>query len=130
VRSGLLCLLVVALAACGSPEPDRVPGPETLEDAAPALVDPVSVDDRGFDPAEVELDTSQAFELTNTGATPVRVIGLLDDDQRYDTGDLLPDETAVIAFREEGRYVFSLDGEPDAATLTVRAVLSEDDAAS
>jgi predicted nucleic acid-binding Zn-ribbon protein len=123
VRHGLLCLLVVALGACGSPEPDRVPGPETLEDEAPALVDPVSVDADGFDPAEVDLDTSEAFELTNTGDEPVRVVGLLDDDQRYDTGSLLPDESVVIAFREEGEYVFSVDSAPDADTLVVRAVL-------
>jgi hypothetical protein len=127
VRLGLLSLVVVALAACGSPDPDRVPGPETLEGQAPTLVDPVEVTIDGFEPAELSVDTNQAFELTNGGDEPVRVIGRLEGDQRYDTGSMAPGETTVIAFSEEGRFRFSVQGEPDAGTLAVGVELHPDD---
>lgn len=127
MRLGLLSLVVVALVACGSPEPDRVPGPETLEGQAPTLVDPVEVTIEGFDPAELSVDTNQAFELTNSGGEPLRVVGRLEGEQRYDTGEMAPDETTVIAFSEEGRYRFSVEGEPDAGTLAVAVELHPDD---
>jgi hypothetical protein len=128
VRLGLLTILVVALAACGSPEPDRDPGPETLEGAAPDLLDPVEVDADGFRPAELELDTDQGFELVNVGSDPLRVVGELDGEQEYDTGLLAPDESTVVAFTTEGSYEFSVPGAPDADVLAVRVVLSAADA--
>lgn len=104
-----------------------MPGPETLDGQAPALVEPIEVTLDGFDPAELSIDTNEAFELTNGGSDPVRVIGILEADQRYDTGEMAPGETTVIAFSEEGRYRFSVDDEPDAGTLEVRVELHPDD---
>lgn len=117
----LVFLLVVT--ACGSPDPARVPGPELLDGRAPEITAEVSVTPAGFDPTELALDASQAFELTNDADDELRVVGDLGTEPTFDTGTMRPGETTVIAFDGPGRYSFTIrDVEAPPLEVTVSLV--------
>lgn len=124
----MVAMVAVLASACGDPDPDRVPGPNLLEDAAPETVAEIDVSSAGFDPDEVTVDAGQAIELTNTGDEDVRAVGRLGSERRFDTGTLRSDDTTTIAFEQAGDYRFTLDvaGETTDATLDVTVTAPPD----
>jgi hypothetical protein len=125
--------VLATAAGCSEPGPDRVPGPNLLDDVETPVVADIAVDGERFSPDRLELQVGEAFELTNDGNEPVRVVGTRADEQRYDTGSILPGEATIVAFGEEGRYTFTvLDAgtASDAASTSDDATTADDDAAA
>jgi len=118
-----LVITVVALAvgggACGSPPDDRIPGPELLEDAQFETVETIAMTEGGFDPGEVQLVSGEAVLIENRDDVPHRVRGHRDESLRFDTGDLLPDESTTIRFTTAGVVVFTSESVSGEVSVTV-----------
>lgn len=121
---GLPAILVLGAVlltpACGSPDPDRLPGPRLVEEVETEVVALVGIDRTGFDPAEVTLEVGQALELVNDEEDALRVRGRSDDEPQFDTGRMRPGESTIIAFRETGEVTFTVS---DAADESLRVTV-------
>jgi plastocyanin len=93
---------VLAVAGCGSDDDDRSPGPNDLRgyDATPDAV--ITVDERGFRPAEVRVPTGGLVLVRNKGDEPHAVADL----DEIDTGELQPGDEITIALDEPGRFTY------------------------
>jgi hypothetical protein len=114
-RAVLLATIVAAgTLGCGEPDDDRIPGPRLLDEFALERVAEVSVDGDGFDTTRLEVTAGQAIDLVNDDDGPVRIRGRVDDDLRYDTGDLQVGDRTTLGFRSPGVVVvFTVVGSDD-----------------
>ena len=115
-RVAIAALVAVSLASCG----DADPSPPTAEDLADLDLSPdvtITVDEGGYDPAELSERAGTVYRLVNDGDEPHSFTA---DDQAFDTGLMLPGEDTTLVLTEPGEHAFHDIEEPDhEGTITV-----------
>jgi plastocyanin len=94
---------VLLLAACGDPDPDREPGPRTLERVDVEVDETITVDESGFDPTTLTVAQGDVIELRNDGDEPHTFTA---DGGRFETGTLEPGESTTLVLDEPGRVAY------------------------
>jgi plastocyanin len=102
-RYVLVAALVLVIAGCGEPDPDREPGPKTLEGFDFEVDDTVVVDGSGFDPTTLTVSAGDVIELRNEGDEGHTFTA---DEGRFETGTLEPGEATTIVLDEPGRVTY------------------------
>lgn len=106
----LLLGVVVALATAGCVDPD--PSSPTVEDLRDLDVSPdhtVTVDEGGFDPADLAIAAGEVVLLVNEGDEPHSFTA----ETRFDTGRLLPGESTTLVLTEPGEIPYQDLEDPD-----------------
>lgn len=117
IRRAALVLVLVLLAGCGG----ATSSPPTAADLEAIDVSPdhtIEVTERGYDPAELEVEAGAVIRLVNDGTEPHSFTAV---DQRFDTR-LLPGEDTTLVLTEPGTVEFRDVTDPEhRGTLTVVA---------
>jgi len=103
-----------------------VPGPDLLDEFAPAMVGTVAADAAGFDTETLQVTAGEAIELSNDDDGSLRVQGRIEGDLRYDTGEMRAGEVTVLAFLEPGEVTFTVVDDPAPSTDDERDESSSD----
>jgi hypothetical protein len=99
--------LLALLTACGSPDPDREPGPNDLEGFEFDPIATIEVSDDGIEPGELEAKLGDVVLVENVGDRPVQVRG----DDGVDTGEMQPgDGPVTVVLSEDGESVWQVVG--------------------
>jgi plastocyanin len=101
-RAALVALAAAALVACGDPDPSP-PTPDDLADIDLSPDHVITVDERGFDPADLEVEAGEVIQLVNQGDEPHSFTA---DDQEFDTGRMLPGEDTTLVLTEPDEITF------------------------
>ncbi|HEY9558666.1 MAG TPA: cupredoxin domain-containing protein [Acidimicrobiales bacterium] len=117
-RSILALLCAVGLAAgCGAADPST-PTAEDLREIDLSVDHTITVDERGFSPAELEIASGDVVLLVNDGDSAHSFTA----DERFDTGRMLPGEETTLILTEPGEIPYRDLENPDTeGTLTVIA---------
>lgn len=114
-RFALLALVLLA-AGCVDAKPST-PSAADLEAIDLSPDHTITVDDDGFDPAELEIEAGEVVRLVNDGT---QVHTFTAEGQRFDTGTLEPGDDTTLVLTEPGEVVYWDAEAPDhTATLTV-----------
>jgi plastocyanin len=106
----LVVLPTLVMTACGEPNPDREPGPKTLEGFDFEADQTIAVDENGFSPAEVTVRSGEVIEVRNEGDEPHTFTA---DGGRFETGSVEPGEVVTVVLDEPGRITYHDALEPD-----------------
>lgn len=116
LRAAAAALLGVALlGACGPAEPSS-PTPEDLREIDLSPDHRITVDDDGFDPADLEIRSGEVVLLVNEGTG----LHSFTAEERFDTGRMEPGEETTLVLTEPGEIPYRDLENPDAeGTLTI-----------
>ena len=118
MRCAVIGLVVVVLSGCVDPQPST-PAAADLEAIDLSPDHTVAVDDRGFDPAELEVRAGDVIRLVNEGTDEHTFTA---DGQRFDTGIMEPGDHTTVVLTEPGEVAYRDLEEPDhTGVVTVRA---------
>jgi plastocyanin len=118
MRRGALgaALAAVLVAGCG----DSDPSPPTAEDLREIDLSPdhtITVDEDGYEPAELEVTAGEVVLLVNEGDEPHSFTA---DDGSFDTGRMQPgDETTVVLAEPTTVHFHDVEAPDEEGTLTV-----------
>ena len=103
------------LAGCGPAEPST-PTPEDLRQIDLSPDHTISVDETGFDPAELEIVSGEVVLLVNEGDE----LHSFTADERFDTGRMRPGDKTTLVLTEPGEVPYQDLENPDAeGVLTI-----------
>jgi plastocyanin len=108
-RAVVAVLVAITLASCV----DADPSPPTPADLGEIDVSPdhtIAVDGDGFDPSSLEVVGGEVVLLVNEGDEPHTFTA---DDQRFNTGQMLPGDETTLVLVEPGSTTFFDEEEPD-----------------
>ena len=97
-----LCLGAALLVACGDPDPSA-PTPEDLADIDLSPDHTITVDEDGFEPADLEVTAGEVIQLVNEGEGPHSFTAT---DQEFDTGRMQPGDETTLALTEPDEITF------------------------
>jgi plastocyanin len=103
MRRYVMAAALLVIAGCGEPDPDREPGPRTLEGFDFEVDDTVVVDESGFDPTTVTVSAGDVIELRNDGDERHTFTA---DEGRFETGTLEPGEATTVVLDDPGRVTY------------------------
>ncbi|MET0727445.1 MAG: hypothetical protein ABWZ76_04005 [Acidimicrobiales bacterium] len=113
---GLAVLIVMALTGRIEPRPSS-PTPEDLRAIDLSPDHTVTVDEDGFDPAELEVRSGDVVLLVNAG----QELHSFTADERFDTGRMQPGDETTLVLTEPGEIPYrDLEAPDHEAILTIR----------
>ena len=116
-RAALAALAVLALAACGDPDPSP-PTPRDLADLDVSPDHTITVDEDGYEPSSLEVEAGEVILLVNEGEGDHTFTA---DDQEFDTGRLRPcEETTVVLTEPDEITFFDVEDRDHEGSLVVR----------
>lgn len=101
---------VVVLGGCGDSDPSAPTPADLAEISDFEPEETITVDDDGYEPATLSVEPGTVIRLENEGDGPH---SFTEDDQRFDTGRLLPGEATTLVLVEPGTYTFHDAEDPD-----------------
>lgn len=115
-RHALVAALALTALGAGCVDPDPSISAEDLDDVDLTPAHTITVDEDGFDPATLEIDSGDVVRLVNAGTGEHSFTAA----ERFDTGRMRPGEDVILVLEEPGEIPYR-DLESDAVgTLTVR----------
>ena len=108
--------LTAVLAACGDPDPSS-PTAADLEAIDLSPDHTITVDERGYEPATLEVEAGEVILLVNDGDEEHSFTA---DDRRFDTGRMQPGDETTLVVTDPGPIPFSDVVDPaHEGTLTI-----------
>src|SRR5688572_5015550 len=106
----LLAAAVVVILAGGCAGDDAgSPGPDDLEGGLD-VTETVAVEEFGFDPDDVTVESGETVEWRNDGDV---VHAVQADDSLFDSGELQPGESSAFTFDTPGRHEYRCSIHPE-----------------
>ncbi|MFL6205984.1 MAG: hypothetical protein ACJ739_11595 [Acidimicrobiales bacterium] len=98
----MAALAAVVLVACGDPDPSP-PTPKDLGDVDLSPDHTITVDERGYQPGDLEVEAGDVILLVNDGDGPHSFTA---SDQEFDTGRMRPGEETTLVLTDPDQITF------------------------